>query len=179
MNSESSSGTGGEQQGAVELGLELALEEERGEADADFAEGRALALDRQGDLIDARGSVDGAQLTEEAAIAQLDERGTHGHDFIDRAGIGVDEGDAVAVGERGVIDLDVVADDGLQQRGDGRVVLENDGDEVAGLGGAGRLEAVGGHFGFQRLARGVQDLVGDELGVVVAGLMRWKKIWET
>ena len=88
--------------------------------------------------------------------------------FIDRTGVGVDEGDAVAVGEGGVIDLDVVADDRLQQGGDGRVVLENDGDEVAGLRGAGRLATVGRHFGFQRLARGVQNLVGDELGVFVA-----------
>ena len=37
-------GTGGEQQSAIELRLELALEEERGETDANLAEGRALAL---------------------------------------------------------------------------------------------------------------------------------------
>ncbi len=75
--------------------------------------GRALALHRQGDLIDAGGAVDGAKLIEEAAIAQIGERGTAGHGLVDRAGIGVDQGYAVAVGERRVIDLDVVADDGL------------------------------------------------------------------
>ncbi len=55
--------------------------------------------------------------------------------FIDVTRVGVYEGDAVTVGERRVVDLGVVADDGLEQAGDGVILLEDCGDGIASLGG--------------------------------------------
>ncbi len=118
----------GEHQRAVELRHQLLLEKKGRESDANLTEGRALALHGQGDLIDAGRAVHGAKLFDEAAIAQRGERGTVRHDFVDGAGIGIDQGNAVTVDQRRVIDLGVVADDGLQQAGDGVIVLEDCGD---------------------------------------------------
>ena len=121
------------------------------------------------DLVDARRAVDGAKLVEEAAVAQRGERGRRRHRLVDRAGIGVHQRHAVAVDERRVVDLGVVADHRLQQRADRVIVLQNRGNRVARLGGilrvSGRLRR---QLGLQRLARRVQHLVGDEIGVVVA-----------
>ncbi len=54
MMSENSDREAGEQESAVELRYQFLLEKKGGEADANLAEGRALALHWQGDLINAR-----------------------------------------------------------------------------------------------------------------------------
>ena len=133
-----------------------------------LAKGCALALHRQGDLIDSGGAIDGAKLLDETSTTQSRERGAVRHGFFDSAGIGVDQGNAVAVGEGGVVDLGVVADDGLEQGCHGLIVLEDGGDGVASLGEIFVIELIAGQLSFQRLAGGVKDLVSDEIGVVVA-----------
>ncbi len=91
-----------------------------------------------------------------------------GYCFVHRAGIAIDQRHAVAIGKRRVIDLGVVANNRLQQAADRIIMLQNCGYGIASLDGILRIEMIAGQFGFQRLARYVQYLVSDEIGIVVA-----------
>ena len=76
--SEINTDIGREDQGAVECGLQLALEENRRKPDADFAERSAVALDRQPHFVHRRLAVNDRNLAQEAAANQSLEIGPLG-----------------------------------------------------------------------------------------------------
>ncbi len=148
---------------------EFALEEDRRNSHAHGTERSAVQLQRQADIVDCGRAVDHTKLVEEASVAQAFEVGAWSQDLSVKVGIAVQQRAAIKIQDRRVIHDRHVANGGIEQ-----VVEIGIGFKVSVDCRPDRFEVVRVNFGAgeirDRVARGIDDLLCQQLGDIAAGI---------
>src|ERR1043166_6047513 len=151
------------------------LEKDGLDADTDLSKWLAAASQGQGDVEDTLRAVEHLDLPPEVQLAHAIELRTRSHGFALEDGIGVQDGDAIGVDDRGIVDLELKPNNGLQKIVQSGIALQTVLNRFANFGGivgvAARLIEIA-EVEFQGLARTVVDLVRNEVTIFVGVLDR-------
>ena len=121
-------------------------------------------MNRQPHFVHGRLAVNDRNLTQESTANQSLEIGSCGQCLPQRCRVAVQHRPAAAVHDGRIVNRRRIADDRLQKRVQPRIFLQNRGDSLVQLCRIGAI-APRTQIGFQRFARCVQHLVGDERSV--------------